>query len=303
MKKIYLSASLCLAGVNFVNAQISDTLVEHFIGATPNFYTWGPVNGYIGGTNSYGDEAIIQLFDNAYGVLGVGTIEGVLLWVGYKSDAGGSYDVNIWADDAGEPGSILGSVTIDLAATDTSAAGVIVLDGGTAFYNVNAAFATAVDIPTDGAFWAGFVIPTTAAAGDTVAILTSTDGDFADPGTHSGVINGGSFLSYADAGPIAVANAIFPYVTFTSITGVSETDFEMTVFPNPVSGNLNFQFSTGEASLMQIKDFTGRLVTELPVNSALKVSADLSSLATGTYAVEVLNSDASTLVRTTFVKE
>jgi len=101
MKKYY---SLFVFGllVSFgVNAQIADTLTDHMVG-TPSFYTWGAVNGYIAGNNSYGDEAIVQWFDEDYGAIGGGTVEGVLILINYKTDAGGSFDVVIYEDVAGD---------------------------------------------------------------------------------------------------------------------------------------------------------------------------------------------------------
>jgi len=177
------------------------------------------------------------------------------------------------------------------------------IDGGTYAYNVNAAFTSPATLNAGDRFWAGVVLPTTAAAGDTIAMITSTDGDFADPSSHSGVINAGAFLSSFDAGGISIANAIYPYVIWTSITGMGEENIEMTLFPNPTNGAMTMKFSNNDAAMVNVTDITGRKVGSLPVNYTKQIDADFSDLSNGVYILEVINSDNKVIAKSKFSKE
>jgi hypothetical protein len=304
MKKIYFLVACAFVTLS-ATAQMNDTITAHIAG-TPTFYTWGAGNGYVTGNNTYGDKAIVQLFDNTHGVVtgGTGTINGVFLWVARKADAGGSYTVNIWSDNAGAPGTVLASKTITLAATDTSLANISYIYGQPTAYNVNANFTTPIAIPSSGKFWAGVTLPTTAAAGDTIVFVGNTDGDFADAGTHSGVIDASNaFISFGTAGPINIASAIFPYVTYTSVAGVNEVNVAVaSVYPNPTNGALNFVFASNETSFITVLDLTGKTVARVDVNGATTVTADFSELAVGSYVYQTVNFDGVVTSISKFVR-
>jgi len=303
MKKLYF-AILSIAFVSAsASAQVNDTIYSHIAG-TLAYYTWNGGNGYATGNNSYGDKAIVQLFDNTHGVTlgGAGTINGVLLFVASKDNAGGTYTVNIWSDNAGAPGTVLGSKIVTLAATDTSLAATTLLGGMTA-YNVNANFTVPIAIPTSGKFWAGVTLPTTAAAGDTLVLWGNSDNDFGDATTHSGVIdNTNAFVSFNAAG-IDIASAIFPYVTYTSFVGVEENSVVSSVYPNPTNGLVNFTFANGETNYIIVRDISGRTVAKIDVNSSLKVATDFSELENGTYVYETINFDGVATSIAKFIKQ
>ena len=170
MKKGLLTIGAILALSLSINAQV-DTLSEFFTG-TPTVYGV-TAGGTVSGNNAYGDLQKMQLFDPTHGVAASGTITGVALWVPIKVDAGGSFDVAIWADNNGTPGTTtLATKTITIASVDTTTAGYG-LAGTTGFFNVVANFSTPVAIPSNHKFWAGVILPTT--AGDTIALVTNGD--------------------------------------------------------------------------------------------------------------------------------
>ena len=126
MKKSLLILGLVAAGFSATAQTYAvDTLTNH---ASTSIFTGilddvAPLDsGFIGGNNHYDDKAKMQLFDNQYGVTHGGTVTGVAFYAPIKVDGGGSISVNIWSDNAGAPGSVLGSATVTLASIDTSMA-------------------------------------------------------------------------------------------------------------------------------------------------------------------------------------
>lgn len=287
MKKLLLSI-VALSTAATLNAQV-DTLTEFFTG-TPVLYN-ADNSGYVAGNNGYGDLAKMQLFDAAHGVTGAGTISNVLLWVPIKSTAGGSFDVKIWANTAGEPGAELGSMTFTTASVDTSIAGYAL--AGAVAYNVNATFNVAV--PANGSFWAGVVLPTT--LGDTIALVSNTDGDFADALTHSGEFwSDGSFNTFGDPNnwDLAVALGVFPVINF--VAGVNENVITTSVYPNPANDVLNIVASE-EISTTSIVSLDGKVIAKS--NSS---SVNVSELTSGMYIYEVTTTSGK-VSRDTFMKK
>jgi len=299
MKKIYLmffGLSLSAAASAYV-----DSLVSHFTGTPTLIGSSG--GGYVSGSNDYGDLSKMQLFDNTYGVAGPGTISKVLLWIPVKEQVAGSFMVNIWSDVAGTPGAVLGTTTLTIASVDTSIAGLNFIDGVVP-YNVTATFGTAVAIPANMKFWAGVILPTT--NGDTLGLASTSDGDFTDALTHTGEYwSDLTFHTFGDPGnwDLAVALAIFPVVTITSVAGVEENAVVTGIYPNPTKGAMTFSFGNTETSYVMVRDLSGRTVATVEVNSAMTVAADFSELANGTYIYETVNFDGVVTSKSKFVKQ
>jgi hypothetical protein len=303
MKKIYFFVAAAVLSTGAM-AQGVDTLITHF-GGTPTLYSANG-GGYVGGNNSYGDVRKMQLFDQNYGVTGPGTVTKVLLNIPVKEQAGagaGTFQVKIWADNAGQPGTEAGSVTLTMASIDTSLAGYNIIDGST-FYNVTATFSSAVTIPAGQKFWAGVVLPT--GAGDTLAMATTTDGDFADADTHVGEWwSDNSFHSFAETGnwELAIALAIFPVVNITALSGIEENEVVASVYPNPTNGALNFVFTSNETSHVLVRDLAGKTVARVDVNGATTVTADFTELSAGSYVYETVSFDGVVTSKSKFVKQ
>ncbi|MEN9400563.1 MAG: hypothetical protein RL632_1666 [Bacteroidota bacterium] len=299
MKKILLSISVVLSAAA-ANAQV-DTLTEFFTG-TPTIYGVAASGGggYLAGNNGYGDLTKMQLFDGTHGVNGGGSITGLLLWAPVKSDAGtgGSFRAVIWANNAGTPGAELGSATISLSSVDTTAAGTMVAEAAVG-YNVAANFTSAIAIPANGEFWAGVVLPTT--AGDTIALVTNTDGDFADAVTHTGEFwSDNTFHTFGDANNwgTLIAIAAFPVVNFQA--ALSENELIASVYPNPASDVLNIKLKANATSV-SIISMDGKVVSTQNVSSNT-VAVDLSNVLAGAYIYEIV-AENGTVIRNTFVKK
>ena len=298
MKKILLSIGVVLSAA--ANAQV-DTLTEFFTG-TPTVYGVSSAGGggYLSGNNGYGDLTKMQLFDGTHGVNGGGSITSLLLWAPVKSDAGtgGTFRAVIWANNAGAPGAELGSATISLSSVDTTSAGIMVAEAAVG-YNVAANFTSAIAIPANGEFWAGVVLPTT--AGDTLALVTNTDGDFADATTHTGEFwSDNTFHTFGDANNwgVLIAIAAFPVVNFQA--ALSENELIASVYPNPASDVLNINLKANATSV-SIISMDGKVVSTQNVSSNT-VAVDLSNVLAGAYIYEIV-AENGTVIRNTFVKK
>lgn len=284
MKKGLLTIGMFLSLSLSINAQV-DTLSEFFTGTPTLMGSTG--GGTISGSNGYGDLEKMQLFDNTNGVTGAGTITGVALWIGLKTDAGGSFDVAIWSDNAGAPNPTpIGTATITLASVDTSMVGVLGLAEGLKPYNAVATFSSPVTIPAGNTFWAGVILPTT--AGDSVSLVMNTEGDYADS-LHCGETwSDGSFnllkTSWGLSG--SVAFAVYPIVNFTGSNGLAENSVEVaSVYPNPAIDVLNFNLN-GDATSIAILTLDGKVISSQEVSDTF-AKVNVSSLTSGIYMYQV----------------
>lgn len=284
MKKGLLTIGMFLSLSLSINAQV-DTLSEFFTGTPTLMGSTG--GGTISGNNGYGDVAKMQLFDNTNGVTGGGTITGVAVWVGLKTDAGGSFDVAIWSDNNGTPSTTpVGTATISIAAVDTSSAGILGLAEGLKPYNAVATFSSAINIPTGNKFWAGLILPTT--AGDSISVVQNTEGDYADS-LHCGEIwNDATFnlvkTSWGLSGSIAFA--IYPIVNFTSSNGLAENELNIaSVYPNPAVDVLNFNLN-GDATSIAILSLDGKVISSQEVTGTF-AKVNVSNLTSGIYMYQV----------------
>ena len=214
--------------------------------------------------------------------------------------------VGIWENNSGTPGTLLGSADIEIASIDTSAANLQVITDGTAaqgIYNLNVTFGTPVVIPANQSYFAGITLPTAAEAanGDTVVVTTTIQEgsyQFADASTHAGAVDASDAFASYGASSIAIANAIFPTMTFTS--GIVENNLDITVYPNPAENVLNIDAAESLSSVKVI-GMDGRVVIDTDVNGNT-ASIDVSGLEAGSYYYEVVsvNGDVS---RSSFVKK
>ena len=302
MKKglLTISALLALSITTKVSAQV-DTLNEFFTGSL-GIYGVGPMpdDGYIAGNNTYGDKAKMMLFDDQYGVYSTGKIDGVLVGIERKVNAGGNFSVAIWADNNGTPASIpLVSKTFTVASIDTTTNNYKLV-GDIGFYNVDVTFDTPIEIPTSRKFWAGIILPTT--AGDTLNLITNTDGDFTDAQTHTGeIFSNDAFSNLKDSWGVDFAMAIFPKVNFISDAGINELEgIKYEVFPNPVNDILNFNLKENCKSI-EILSLEGKSLSIENINGTTS-KVNVANLTSGVYMFKLTN-DKGQVSTNKFVKK
>ena len=315
MKKIYATFLLFISALA-LNAQTNDTLTLHWQGTYTIFSSQG--GGFVVGHNGYQDKAKMQLFDAAYGVSGSGIITGILMampWV--EGNPNSVITATIWADNSGVPGTVLGTVDVPYGNVDTSNAGfmqvVNALD--TVFYNLNAVFPTPISIPSNGKFWAGFSF--TYAAGDTIGLYSTADGEFGDAATHTfEKWSDNTYHSFNDGTSatwqLDIALAIFPTVTFG--VGINEATPEndnvalYQNFPNPFSTLTNISYSVKKSGNVSVDvlDLTGRKVMtrDLGYKTAGNYNFNLNagSLNSGIYFYTLTTNGSSVTRRMTVSK-
>ena len=175
------------------NNVFCDTILQFY--GTPTIYT--STGGYVGGTNEYDCNAIAEKFENftPYNKL----TGGRFFWAKATNGTSPTVTFAVWNDDgSGNPGTQIATKTVALAD--------IVNDAATLGYT-DIAFDADVILPSTGAFFIGFEIPGDAVSGDTLAIVTNSDGDGPD---NTGYSLYSSWSDYS-AWSMTLMNAILAY--------------------------------------------------------------------------------------------
>ena len=266
--------------------------------------------GFLGGQDSYSDIAKAQKFNSTMGITAGGTINGILFWFGGKMQNAGtaSFTPTVWADNAGKPGSVIGTgAAFTVGSIDTSAAAKKPIGPTTALkgiYNVTTNFSPALIMPANKTFWAGFTL--TYAAGDSAGLVTSND---FKPGDAPGVtgnfpqaqnytfeqwsdnswnsVNDGTSNSWQSD----IAFAIYPLVdfSFSSVNENSNNINSLYNYPNPANGMTMISYEIGQTANVSITvcDIAGKKLLTLNEDKQTAgshlVKMDVSSLANGMY--------------------
>lgn len=279
MKKLLLSIALVAAGFA-ANAQV-DTLSEFFTG-TPTMYG-AQGGGYVTGNNSYEDIAKGMRYNSANGLSSGGTLTNVLAWIPVTINTSGTATctAKIYAFSSTTAlGAQLGSQTLSLSSIDTTLAG-FALAGGKPF-NANFVFSTPVTVPND--ILVMIELPTT--AGDTIAIVSNTSGDWANAATHTFEIwSDNSLNNFATAwqGGVNVAMAIYPVVNMTA--SIEENVIEASVYPNPANDVLNIKID-GTIESVVVTTLDGKVVASTTSNAV-----NVNELASGMYIYTVTTTE------------
>jgi len=302
---------------------VIDTITNHWDPIFPQpsvdtAVTYNSGSGYVAGQNDYGDIGKMQKFDPTYGISSAnGTITNLLLWFGAKTQIAGTaaFTATIWADNAGVPGTVLGTAPVfTISQIDTSIAALATIGPPTAVegaYNVVATFGSPIAIPTNQTFWAGITF--TYANGDSAGLVTSRDGipadgigtsgNFLDASTHTfEKWSDNSWHSFNDATTntwqLDIALAVYPVVDF--VVGVNEnnnTVASLQNFPNPAINNTMIYYSLQETANVELSvfDVTGKKLSTL--NQGMQSTGNhnfklnVSNLSTGIYFYTITAGD------------
>jgi hypothetical protein len=270
------------------NAQVVDTLSEFFTG-TPNLYgvLAADGGGYVTGNNGYGDLAKGMRFNNQNGLVAGGSITNVLLWAPVKSNTTGTGSITVKVlaySSATALGALLGSVTIPLSAVDTVAANYSYAAGRP--FNVNATFASAITVPASHDVVIMVYLPT--GAGDTLALVSNTSGDWANAATHTfEEWNDNTIHDFASAwgGGVNVALGIYPVVNFTA--SITENSISTSVYPNPAQNELNVS-GVSLGSTINVYNNLGQVVLSTEATNEL-MTLNVSDFVSGIYTVKTIN--------------
>lgn len=291
MKKI-LAIALLFVAAKGVNAQATDTLgFEAYSLGTETLYE-SPNGGYAFGNNGYADKAKAQTFQHNESFV----VDNVLLKFGAvefnSQDSSSSIVVNFYSNTG------LGVTTFsvsDTLAPDTIRASVTV-----PVYQLIEGDITSVDFSDDtlvyypGELFTVGVDLTQLAAGDTVGLFSTTDGD----GDVNSVRRAWEFTANnnwivvaqpAYSWDLEVDLAIFVEIDENDPAGIfqNKSDFEFSLYPNPTADYLNIGLSSvnQEKARIEVLSVDGSLL--LSEQQSSQGAIDVSGLTNGLYLLRL----------------
>ncbi len=312
MKHIITSLLLCIYYSNFAQrtsacvwAGKSEEYLSDMRSTTDTIRPWGANSvtpnlfvsqngGYLVGVNGYGDKQAAQIFMNNFPV----QVTGALFWFGKKNITSGNSNSKITfrlfaldsnnlsnaiATNAKGPGSILSS--IDVAAADIHAD--TSYSGGINFI----AFPSPINIDSGAGFVLGFSVAGLA-AGDTVGLISTADGDGGGKDFSIQQWSNGNWVSFLD--PNNWDSDLDLYILAITqhspvgISSVSTFENDLVVFPNPNHGyfvvTINEKHSRVQGELLSIN---GEKILNLPSLTRGNCILNLDNLAPGIYIVQL----------------
>lgn len=207
----------CTTTVNInVSASLGcDTLINIADTDTLRIYTAN--NGYLAGWNDYLDISKAEEFSNYAPNTHV---NGMAIYFYGVNDGGNNatVDFNIWDDNAGQPGTIIGTAAVDLSAMDAA------LTGGQGILEVN--FSPAIDVSGGTKFYCGITM-NGFGTNDSLGMVTNS---VYDPTANSAweQAAGGTWDTFDNLWGVPVSQYITPYVTDVPVTGSASSNITTT---------------------------------------------------------------------------
>lgn len=245
-------------------------------------------SGYVSGHNGYGDLGKAEFFSQA--VPANYQVVGVLIGFGVAKNGNttNTFNVNVWngGGAGGGPG------TVAVSATKTYADAAADVTNGNLTYT--ALTPTSITAP----YFAGITF--TYAAGDTLAIIHTADGEVA-PGTAWEQFDTGTWyaLNSASSWGVDVGLIVLPILCDPSSTNEPIKD-GIVIYPNPTSGQLVLHNSnnTADPAVIRITNMVGQVMITNNLSSFSGTHyMDLSGLANGLYSVEVVTGNTNMTYR------
>ena len=287
MKKVLVVGLLSIMSISGFS-QESDTLgIEAFRNGTEILYT-SPNGGFAFGNNGYGDVTKAQSFDKGNAV----TIKKVLLEFGEvvfgSGDLNSSINVNVYNNYGS--GIVVGSgVLQDSIAPDSIIAQMSIpvsqlLDDG----SFTIADFTSENVLLSDDFSVGIDF-SLLAAGDTVGLNSTTDGDANGSNNASELTSDSVWFQVAESSyswGLDVQMAIFPVVALDPLASINEQSISVSISPNPTSNFFNISFAKSGQYEIQLMDAAGRKVLSTTSRNNL-CPIDVSHLNSGLYILSV----------------
>lgn len=315
MKKIYLfAASVFFMGTAVFAQTETKTLTSHFASALTNpqnpqigAYVWQGGDGYVSGSNAYGDQAVVQKFDGTLGVNASGSIDVLQAYIPVIANGSGNGTIKlaVWENVNGNIGNLIAeSDAISLSDIDTTQAGLTPIYNSTqtaieGAYNVTANFSNA-NIPANLSFFAGVILPTTITAGDTAVVLTTKTGFQTTPGYAGSIDATGAFDEWTQY-DITVALAVFPTITTTTV-GINDVLASQTkLYPNPANDVVTIEFNSNNVVNVNIVNLNGQVVANGIVNNGT-TTVNVANLESGIYMYQAVDAMDNVVATNKFVK-
>jgi len=276
------------AYIHVVNAGTTcDTLDVYGLGTSSGVMYSVQNGGYLAGSNGYGDAKKANFYPHS--LTTNNNVEGVLFYFG-RATSGTNPNISfeIYDGSTGTPGSVLTSVSKPLSEIADAVA-----NNGGEYYVDFGGFSVTSD------FFVSFSCDLNMANGDTIAIITNTDGDVG-PNVGWEQWSDGVWYAYSDANAweLSISNAMFPILCpdATAVNTINSNSVK--IFPNPTTGVLNI---TGIDSFnqLQILDINGKVVK---TTTNYTNSVNVSNLTKGNYIIRIVTDNSVITKRFTLIK-
>ncbi|MFT4595637.1 MAG: hypothetical protein ACI9UR_000603 [Bacteroidia bacterium] len=291
--KIGIIISLVFGLSQIALSQVTDTLgYASFTDGTPILYQ-SPNGGFAFGTNGYNDVAKAQSYshDNAF------VLRQVLLEFGevifQSEDSASSVRVNVYDNygfgvtsvgqaDSIAPDSVLSFVEIPVyqIAYDGS---LTVADFTGSSLVISSRFSVGVDF-------------TNVAIGDTVGLISTTDGDAPDSFDAWELSENGNWFTVEQPSyswGLEVDFAIFPVIDENDPAGVEDlAQFDFSLFPNPCVDEIRLNTTLDKKYAFSIVDLSGRELSQSLVKRQGNV-LNVASLSSGVYLLNITVEESS----------
>ena len=244
-----------------------------------------PDNGYLTGTNTYGDIAKADYFQKdsteeylVNMVMNVGVVNG-----------SGNVTFCVWADNNGRPGALIASKTVSLSTIASQCFTENDPQMPTAYPQLKRRYICKFNpsIAISGNFFAGYMLPSTGQ----FALVTNSENQAANTGWE--LRSDSSWVEYSDPSSwgIALTHALFPQLCDNAeATEIEEWDNEngSVIFPNPTTGMVTVQLSDNDVpAAIRVFDMNGKLLPIASVRNGATCTLDLSTLSSGLYIISL----------------
>ncbi|MCF8256158.1 MAG: T9SS type A sorting domain-containing protein [Flavobacteriales bacterium] len=267
------------------SAQVTDTLGwQRFHEGTPLLYT-SPNGGYAFGNNGYGDQVKAQSFSHSESSV----LRGALIRFGAVTTTSANPQskirISVYANNGrglGLFGYVDGLAPDSILAVKDIPVSDLPIDGS--LFEVDLSDSNLVLIDR---FSIGIDL-TMIAAGDTVALLSTTDGDGGERQEAWEQDAAGDWLTVVSAFSwgLDVDLAIFALVDVNDPAGIEDLTTEMAVWPNPTDGPLSVHFPYTDQWIVTIHGVNGQLEMHQGI-SGDRTTLDLSCLVPGLHLLRV----------------
>lgn len=244
-----------------------------------------PDNGYLTGTNTYGDIAKADYFQKD------STVEYLVNMVMNVGIANGSGNVTfcIWADNNGRPGALIASKTVPISTISSHCYTVNDPQMPTSYPQLKRRYTCQFtpSIAISGSFFAGYMLPSSG----NFALVTNSENQATNTGWE--MRSDSSWVEYSDptSWGIALTHALFPQLCDNAeATEIEEWNNEngSVIFPNPTTGMVTVQLTGSDApAVIRVFDMNGKLLPIAPVRNGATCTLDLSSLSSGLYIISL----------------
>ena len=268
------------------------------LGGTLTLYRT-PDEGYLAGTNTYGDLAKADYFQKdsttEYLVnlkMNVGMVSGT-----------GNVTFCIWADNNGRPGSLIASKTVSLSTIASQCYTENDPQMPTSYPQLKRRYVCqfSPSVAISGNFFAGYMLPSSGQ----FALVTNTGNQAANTGWE--MRHDSTWVEYSDSTSwgIALTHALFPQLCDNAETNdIEEFDHSSVIYPNPTTGIVSIRLADNELSnaIVKVYDMNGKLVNLAPVMSNDQLTLDLSSLRSGLYLISIQTSKQTITKKISLIK-